>query len=74
VPNLYEITFKGEAGPTIAAAFPELMPQCGDGVTVLHGALTDQAALHGILERIQSLGLELIEVHRVGEGDPSGAE
>jgi hypothetical protein len=31
--------------------------------TVLQGAGTDQAALHGLLHRIQDLGLEVIEVH-----------
>jgi hypothetical protein len=33
--------------------------------TVLHGPVRDQAELHGILERVQSLGLELIEVRRL---------
>jgi hypothetical protein len=29
------------------------------------GDIADQAALHGVLERIESLGLELLEVRRV---------
>jgi hypothetical protein len=33
--------------------------------TVLRGEVTDQAQLHGLLERIQLLGLELIEIRRV---------
>jgi len=33
--------------------------------TVLHGPVADQARLHGLLDRIQSLGLELIEVRRL---------
>ena len=37
--------------------------------TVLHGPVTDQAGLHGLLDRIQSLGLELIEVRRLPPGD-----
>ena len=36
--------------------------------TVLHGPVTDQAGLHGLLDRIQSLGLELIEVRRLPGG------
>ncbi|HEX6763052.1 MAG TPA: hypothetical protein VF094_09645 [Gaiellaceae bacterium] len=30
--------------------------------TVLRGEVVDQAALHGMLDHVQSLGLELIEV------------
>ena len=32
--------------------------------TTLFGKVQDQAALHGLLERIESLGLELVEVRR----------
>jgi uncharacterized protein YqgV (UPF0045/DUF77 family) len=34
--------------------------------TVVEGAL-DEAALHGLLRRIESLGLELVEVRRVDD-------
>ena len=33
--------------------------------TVLRGPVADQAALHGMLTRLQSVGLELIEVRRI---------
>jgi hypothetical protein len=36
--------------------------------TVLSGSLPDQAAVHNIINRIQGLGLELIEVHRLTAG------
>jgi hypothetical protein len=32
---------------------------------VLHGPVQDQAALHGLLDRIQSLGLELVEIRQL---------
>jgi hypothetical protein len=32
--------------------------------TTLRGPVVDQAALHGVINRLQSLGLELIEVRR----------
>lgn len=50
------------AGHTLLSAFPELRARLRSGVTVLVGELPDQAALHGILSRIQALGLELLEV------------
>jgi hypothetical protein len=28
------------------------------------GAVADQAALHGVLAKIEALGLELVELHR----------
>jgi hypothetical protein len=65
VEQLYELTFKGEAGTTVRAAFPEFELAADHGATVLRGRVPDQAALHGALERIHALGLELTEVRRV---------
>ena len=39
--------------------------------TVLHGPVRDQAELHGLLHRVQALGLELIEVRRLPEAHES---
>jgi hypothetical protein len=32
--------------------------------TVLYGPVEDQAALHGLLRRLEALGVELVEVRR----------
>ena len=63
-PTRYEIHVRGVLGHTLLVAFPELRPRVSGGDTVLAGAVPDQAALHGILARIESLGLELLEVRR----------
>jgi hypothetical protein len=42
-----------------------------DGTTVISGQIVDQAALHGLLQRIRDLGLPLVSVRRV-EGDQPG--
>jgi len=36
------------------------------GDTVLTGSLEDQAAVYGVLAQIEALGLELIELRRIG--------
>ena len=41
-----------------------------DGTTVLIGPVVDQAALHGVINRIRDLGLSLLSVSRVI--DPHG--
>ena len=47
------------------SAFPGLGSEFEGRDTVLSGVVPDQAALHGILSRIESMGLELVEVRRV---------
>lgn len=42
----------------------------GDGTTTLTGAVTDQAALHGLLRRVGDLGVTLISVHDLDKGTP----
>lgn len=36
--------------------------------TVLRGEVADQAALHGLLDQVQALGLELIEIRALPRG------
>ena len=38
------------------------------GTTVLTGSVIDQAHLHGLIQRTQELGLELISIEPAGEG------
>lgn len=39
-----------------------------DGTTLISGPVADQAALHGLLQRVRDLGLPLVSVERV-DGD-----
>ena len=46
-------------------AFEEFSIESDNGITSLIAADLDQAALYGALMRIQSLGLELMELARI---------
>jgi hypothetical protein len=64
----YQIRVRGRLGRTMRTAFPDLHAETQGEDTLLAGALPDQAALHGVLVRIEALGLELLEVRRVEGG------
>jgi hypothetical protein len=61
----YRITIAGVLGETGREAFSDFAIEIQGPTTILTGDL-DQAALYGTLYRIQSLGIELIELSRLG--------
>lgn len=62
----YELVVRGRIGSRVQHALEGLeVTSSGPDETRLRGWLPDQAALHGVLEQIRDLGLELTEVHRV---------
>lgn len=61
----YEIRIKGHVGVEVLSAFEGMDATVQAKETVLRGPVLDQAALHGLLDRIQALGLELIEVRQL---------
>jgi hypothetical protein len=58
---------RGRLSQTLLTAFPELRAQNLGSETLLAGQLPDQAALFGVLDRIEALGLELLEVLRTDD-------
>jgi hypothetical protein len=65
----YEVTFAGQAGTVLQAEFDDCEISLGSGTTTLHREVPDQPALHGLLQRIASFGLELIDVSLVAPAD-----
>jgi hypothetical protein len=65
----YEIRVRGRVGKTVLARFDGFAAEAEPAQTILRGIVDDQAALHGLLARIQGLGLELVEVRRLGAAD-----
>jgi hypothetical protein len=58
----YRIVVRSELSDKYAVAFEGMQMEAKDGVTVLTGKIFDQPYLHGILDRINGLGLELLSV------------
>ncbi len=70
-PGWYEIRLKGRLDARWAAWFDGLsLTHEGDGTTVLHGPVVDQAALHGVLQKVRDLGLPLDSVIPVAPDQP----
>jgi len=64
-PQIYEITFTGQAGTALRAEFDDCEVTVGPGTTTLRAELPDQGALSGLVQRITGLGLVVIHMHLV---------
>jgi hypothetical protein len=64
----YEIRLQGRLDARWSAWFDGMTLTTGDGTTTLRGPVVDQAALHGLLQRLRDLGLPLISVTPVEPG------
>lgn len=66
----YEIRLAGHLHERWAAWFDRLsVAHRDDGTTVISGPIADQAALHGLLQRVRDLGLPLISVTELDSAD-----
>jgi hypothetical protein len=69
----YEIRIKGRVGESVLLAFEGLSATTEPVETILYGPVRDQEALHELLTRLQSLGLEVVEFRRLpGVEQPEG--
>ncbi len=65
-PTIYEIRLAGHLSPQWITWFEGLSISLEeDGSTLLTGALSDQAALHGVLKKIRDLGITLVSINRL---------
>ena len=69
-PGMYQIRVKGVLDSGWSAWFDGLtVASQPDGETLLAGLVADQAALHSLLAKIRNVGLTLVSVMRVEDGD-----
>jgi hypothetical protein len=62
-PTIYQIVVRSELSDRYALAFEGMTLTPRDGQTAITGPVVDQAHLHGLLDRIGDLGLELVSVN-----------
>jgi hypothetical protein len=69
----YELRIRGRLSGTLIKEFEELSLSASiePVETILAGPVEDQAALHGLIRRVEALGLELVEVRRLPGVDRS---
>jgi hypothetical protein len=68
--QVFVITVTGELDQPLRDEFADVDITVDHSVTRLRLVGTDPSALHGLLNRVAVLGLELLDVHQVEEGSP----
>jgi hypothetical protein len=71
-PARYEIRVEGVLDDRWSEWFEGLRIENQGGETLLSGSLTDQPALHGILDKVLDLGLSIIAVRRIPPEESAG--
>ena len=72
--TIYRIVVRSELTDRYASDFEGMEMETKNGQTILSGEVKDQPHLFGILERLNSLGLELLSVQTFSEDAHPSAE
>jgi hypothetical protein len=66
----YQLVVRGELDERYGYLFDGMEMERTHGTTAITGSVPDQAKLHGLIERIEELGLELLSVQQVTTSQP----
>jgi hypothetical protein len=72
--TVYRIVVRSELNGRYAVAFEGMEMETKNGDTILTGEIVDQPHLHGILNRINGLGLRLLSVQALPDHVRPGPE
>jgi hypothetical protein len=68
----YEIRLQGHLGNRWTTWFDGLtLTNCSDGTATIRGIVVDQSALHGLLQKVRDLGMQLISVTKIEAAQPT---
>jgi hypothetical protein len=70
--SYYEIRVDGVLPPEALLDFDRLSTSVHQVETVLHGPLADQAALNGLLARLEIFGVQILEIRRLQDDSTPG--
>ncbi|MDQ6754602.1 MAG: hypothetical protein M3017_14680 [Actinomycetota bacterium] len=71
-PGRYQIRLQGHLDSHWATWFDGLtLTTESDGTTIISGPVADQAALHGLLQKVRDVGLPLVSVTSVDPDEPT---
>jgi hypothetical protein len=70
--SYYEIRVSGVLPPEALLDFDRLTASVEPVETVVHGPIQDQAALSGLLARLEAFGVQILEIRRLHQQDRPG--
>ena len=70
----YQLVVRGELDERYGYLFDGMEMERTHGTTAFTGSVPDQAKLHGLIERIEELGLELLLVQQVATSKPGSSQ
>ena len=71
-PKYFRIKLEGRLEDNWSDWFEKMAVSIKGSETILNGPITDQAALHGLLNRIRDLNLNLLSVERLDQVQDNG--